>query len=150
MMRMANIRMTTVVPKEKLLATLQANLKRHATIVQEARDGYIKKARAALETRLEALRQGKLVALTFQLTPPADYSEVYRNAISMLEWNTSDAVELQADEFRQLVHDEWDWTDSFLMSNSAYSRTSYNWLQEKTGGALVAPPDADAPIGQAR
>src|SRR3954447_23861856 len=104
-MHRANIRMSTTVEKSKLLETLQANLARHQRIVQEARDGYIKRAKEALEKRLEQLRTGKLVSLTFALTPPADYSEVYRNSIEMLQWNTEERIELEADEFRQLVRD---------------------------------------------
>ena len=140
MMRMNNVKMLTKVPRLKLLETLKSNLAKHSSIVQEARDGYIKKAKLALESRLEQLRKGQLVTLQFTLSPPVDYSEVYKSAIAMLEWNENQFVELQADEFRQLVQDEWDWTDGFLASNSAYSRQSWNWLQEKTGGSLVAPP----------
>lgn len=142
MMRNANIQMTTVVKKADLLKTLYSNLEKHSKIVQEARDGYVKKALHALQRRLEDLRSGKIVALSFSLSPPVDYSEVYKNTIAMLEWNTQEEVELQADEFRQLVRDEWDWTDSFLASNSAYSQGAWNWLNEKTGGALVDPDQA--------
>jgi hypothetical protein len=123
-MRNSNIRMTTRVEKARLLETLRTNLGRHKQIVQEARDGYVKKAREALEERLEQLRTGKLVSLTFHLSPPADYSEVYQNSIAMLEWNTDETVELEADEFRQLVRDEWDWMGSFLSGNSGYSATA--------------------------
>lgn len=123
-MRMANIEMTTRVEKRKLLQTLQENLKTHAAIVQEARDGYIKKAQDALAARLEQLRVGKLVGLSFDLRPPQDYSEVYRNAIAMLEWNQNELIDMQADEFRQLVLDEWDWSDAFLLSNKDYSATA--------------------------
>ncbi len=123
-MRQSNIRMTTTVEKTKLLETLRSNLARHRQIVQEARDGYVKQAREALEKRLEQLRTGELVSLTFTLQPPADYTEVYENSIAMLEWNTAATVELEADEFRQLVRDEWDWTDQFLLSNRRYSATA--------------------------
>jgi hypothetical protein len=133
-MHRANIRMTTTVEKKKRLETLQANLERHRKIVQEARDGYIKKAREALERRLEQLRTGKLVSLAFALTPPADYSEVYRNSIEMLQWNTQERVELEADEFRQLVRDEWDWTEHFLHSNRTYSVTAANLSEAAAGG----------------
>jgi len=141
MMRMNNIKMTTKVPRQKLLETLRSNLSRHASIVQEARNGYITKARVALERRLEQLRKGEMVSLQFTLTPPTDYTEVYKSAISMLEWNTDETIELQADEFRQLVEDEWDWTNSFLSSNMGYSQRATNWLNEKMGGSLLAPPE---------
>lgn len=141
MMRAANIKMRTRVNREKLLQTLEENKSRHAQIVQEAREGYLRKAQDALIKRIGQLRRGELVSLTFTLQPPADYTEIYTNAIEMLRWNQSETVELEADEFRQLVRDEWDWMDSFLFSNSAYSRAASSWLQEKSGGALVKPEE---------
>lgn len=139
-MRMNNIRMTTKVDRFKLLETLRANRAKHAKIVAEAREGYILKAREALERRLAQLATGQLASLSFSLVPPMDYTETYDNSIAMLEWNVQDEVELEADEFRQLVRDEWDWTDMFLTNNSRYSHSATSWLNEKTGGALVAPP----------
>lgn len=121
-MRMSNIKMTTRVERAKLLATLRANLAEHRRIVEDARLGYVEKAKRALESRLAQLRDGRPVALGFHdLKPPVDHSEVYRNSIEMLEWNTQEFVDLEADEFRQLVRDEWDWTDGFLQETSGYS-----------------------------
>ncbi len=143
MMRMSNINMRTKVEKDKLLATLRTNLERHSGIVKEALQGYVAKARIAVEKRLKMLEAGTAVTLQFSLTPPQDHSEVYRTAIQMLEWNTSPYVELAPDEFRQLVLDEWDWTSNFVHSNAVYSGTAKKWLDEAVGGSLVAPPDND-------
>ncbi len=143
MMRMNNINMTTRVPKQKLLDTLKANLAKHAEIVQEARENYVVQARKALEKRLGQILEGRVVDLAFHLTPPLDHSEVYRGAIQMLEWTTDDFVELQADEFRQLVMDEWNWKGDFFASASAYSPKALSWLNENTGGALVKRPTDD-------
>ena len=123
-MRMNNINMVTKVKKEALLKTLHGNLEQHSRIVAEARDGYVAKAKAALEKRLDELRQGKITDLSFQLAVPEDYSEVYKSTIKMLEWTTEDVIELQADEFRQLVEDKWDWTYGFYATNAAYSSTA--------------------------
>lgn len=133
MMRMHNINMKTRVDKRKLLEALRSNLSRHSAIVQEARDGYIQAAKKALEIRLEQLRKGKVVALSFTLTPPEDYSEIYKNVISMLEWNSNDYVELQADEFRQLVEDKWDWQKNWLFGNTRYSKMSEDLYTKEYG-----------------
>jgi hypothetical protein len=130
-MRMNNIQMTTTVVRKDLLAKLKENLSRHAQIVKEAREGYVQQARKALEARLRDILEGKCVALTFLLDPPADYTEVYKNSIEMLEWNTQDQVVLEADEFRQLVRDEWDWMSTFLASNKAYSVSATRMSDEK-------------------
>jgi hypothetical protein len=116
--------MTTKVSREKLLSTLKENRAEHGKIVAEARRGYVEQARAALERRLKQLQEGEIASLQFSLAPPADFTEVYDNSIAMLEWNTEDLVELEADEFRQLVRDEWDWSENFYHSNSRYSSTA--------------------------
>lgn len=121
MMRMNNIKMTMSFSRTELLEKLKANLANHSKIVEEARAGYIEKAKAAVAARLDVLKAGTVVALTFSLQPPVDMSEVYKTTIGMLEMSKDEAITLTADEFRQLVQDEWDWTDNFLVANRAYS-----------------------------
>lgn len=121
MMRMSNIKMTTTVLKADLLGKLRANLAEHAQIVREAREGYVAQAREALGKKLDQIREGNVVALTFALSPPLDYSEVYKTTIQMLEWSQDDRITLEADEFRQLVQDEWDWSEAFFSNTSNYS-----------------------------
>jgi len=116
--------MTTTVPKTKLLEHLRKNRSEHKQIVAEARDGYLRQAKEELEKRLEQLRHGKLVSLHFDLTPPRDYTHIYDQAIEMLEWNTATDVVLQADEFDNIVRDNWNWMREFLTSNSLYSATA--------------------------
>jgi len=110
--------------KEKVLATLHKNRETHKKMVVEARTGYVEKARVALEKKLRALAEGKLVALSFTLKPPSDYSAVYDTAIRMLELHTGTEVQLDATQVHNLMEDNWDWTREFLVSNSAYSATA--------------------------
>jgi hypothetical protein len=124
MMRLQNIQMTSTVKRTELLNKLVENLKEHKIIVKEAKEGYIKKAREALTARLQQLERLEPVNLQFTLQQPMDYSEVYETCISMLQWSRDDLVTLAADEFRQLVLDEWDWQENFLTSSSLYSATA--------------------------
>ena len=149
MMRMNTIQIRPNVKRVDLIETLKKNLAEHADIVQEAREGYVKKAKIALEKRLEEIRQGKVVALSFTLSPPLDYSEVYKSAIDMLTWHTAEMVELSPQNFNQLVRNQWDWNDNFLTANSFYSTKALSWLNDVQGGAIVAPPD-DSPISSMR
>lgn len=83
-----------------------------------------KKPEAVLAARLKDARDGKLVSLSFELYPPAEHLDEYDTVIEMLEMDQEILVELialTAQEFRQFVMDEWDWTDSFLSSNVGYS-----------------------------
>ena len=129
-MHMHGIQMTTVVKKDELLRKLEKNLAEHSAIVKEAREGYLKRARRALDAKLEEIRSGKIVSLSFNLRPPLDYSSVYKTTIQMLKWNTAERVHLGADEFRQLVEDQWDWTRDFYSSSLAYSARASEKMAE--------------------
>lgn len=110
--------------KDDVLTRLKSNREEHKKIVVEARDGYLKKARAALEERMKDLSSGKLVSLFFALAPPQDHTRVYDVTIEMLSLHTGAEIELDAEQVRNLMMDEWDWSQQFLTSNSAYSGTA--------------------------
>lgn len=130
MMRASNIKMTTKVKRENLLKVVRDNYVLHQQIIKEAQESYRKKAIELLQDRLEAFQRHADADLFFTLKKVEDYSEVYKNSIEMLEWNESEYIELTADEFRQLVRDEWDWSERFFRDSS--------WLSESAGGALIA------------
>lgn len=117
--------------KDELLAKLKANRQEHAAIVAEAREGYVKKAREALEKRLGQLSDGKIVSLSFRLDVPTDHTRVYDTAIRMLELHQNKTVLLTATQVRNLEMDEWDWTDSFLGTASAYSPMANDKLNSR-------------------
>lgn len=116
--------MSITANKANILETLKKNRETHAAIVAEARAGYMVAAKKALKSRMRDLASGKLVSLTFHLSPPQDYTNVYDMAISMLELDTGTEIKLDSTQVQNLVHDKWDWTDHFLTSNSAYSSTA--------------------------
>lgn len=112
---------------EDVLNTLKENRQRHLRIVREAQEGFQHKAKEALEHRLAQLKEGKLVDLKFTLTPPRDYSSVYDTAISMMELSQEDTVELNHEQVRNLIQDEWDWKQDFIGVNALYSSTAAEW-----------------------
>ncbi len=123
-MRKNNIQMTTTVERLKLLDAVRTNYERHKQIVEEAWAGYWKRAEEELARRLAAVREGKEPDIVIRLDRPVDHTEVYENSIAMLEWSTDEFVVLEADEFRQLVRDQWEFTDHFYATNSGYSATA--------------------------
>lgn len=112
---------TITANREEVLAKVKANRDEHADIVKEAREGYMKKAEEALQKKLAALREGKLVRLGFSLQPPLDHTKEYDLAITMLELHTGDTVELTAIQVQNFIHDDWDWKQRWSSSNSLYS-----------------------------
>jgi hypothetical protein len=140
-MRMQNIRMSTTVSKAQLLETLKANLAKHKEQVAAATAGYIEKAKAEANKIIAQLRKGNPVVVRSSLVIPTDHSEVYENSIRMLEWNVDETITLEADEFRQLVRDEWDWSCHFNALVSDYTG--------QFGGKARKTSDEDEAVGGA-
>jgi hypothetical protein len=116
--------MKATINREQALATLRTNRERHASIVQEARAGYIDRAQKAVAAKLDQLRSGKVVALRFDLHLPTDHTKTYDTAIRILELHQGDTIEVDAEQVRNLIQDEWEWSGAFLMDNARYSSTA--------------------------
>lgn len=113
-----------VVDVAEALKCLRENKETHKTIVREAREGYVEKAKKALLAKLDRLKSGEIVGLAFSLTVPQDYTHVYDTAIKMLELHMEETVTLNGSQVRCLMMDEWDWTDHFIATNAGYSGTA--------------------------
>lgn len=115
---------TVEADKDQILTTLRNNRSKHRQIVEEARKGYLETAQRELDKRMALLREGKLVALHFDLLLPADYTEQYDLAIATLELHQGKSVELTSGQVQHLIRDRWDWMEQFLVSNKRYSGTA--------------------------
>jgi hypothetical protein len=115
--------MTVKVNTAEVLLKVRENYETHKKIVAEAKEGYKKEVEKKLKKSLKEVRSGKIVG-TIHLTAPVDYSKVYETTIRMLELHTESAIELDSQQVRNLVMDEWDWKTSFIGSNALYSDTA--------------------------
>ena len=115
---------------EDLLETMRENREEHERIYKEAVVGYrtqcVNELRETLEGANQCFKQGDGFAdLTHVqcLRPPVEHLQVYDEALQMFEWGEwkEGMVELDIDEFRSYVLDEWSWMDSFLTSSSTWS-----------------------------
>ncbi len=105
-----------------VLTKLREHLATHADIVREARVGYLERARAALVAKMAEVEKGKIIQLSFNLSPPVDRTTVYLSAISMLTATLDEEVTLDPDEYRRLIENKWEWSDGFFTTNSRYSK----------------------------
>lgn len=110
--------------KEDVLEKLRANLKVHATVVEESKVGWREKADALLKSKLDKLQAGKLSHLSISLNPPVDHSDAYKLAIEMLEMHQESKITLDGQQVHNLMMDEWDWSSSFWVGNENYSVTA--------------------------
>lgn len=120
------------VKKEELLQTLRENRKEHRETFLEALEGYRAAALKALTARIEDAKTTKRVSLHFKLIEPQDQTREYDRIIKMLEMSVDERVELTQREFANYVMDDWEWTQQFLTSNSAYSASARTKLADLT------------------
>jgi hypothetical protein len=119
--------MTIKAKRGEVLTALRTNRGVHIAIVEEAREGYAKKAEEQLHKAIGDVREGKadpVKGWSFRLQPVVDNTKVYDRAIKMFEMETRDIVELTQEQVGSLVMDEWDWKDDFIGSNSLYSASA--------------------------
>lgn len=120
----------------QLLARVREHRALHAGMVAEAQAGYRREAHKVLKERLAALEEGKMVSLQFPLRPPQDYTHVYDTVIGMLSAHQDPVVVLEADEYRKLMEDVWDWSPHFTMANAFYSPSTRHWSEGKGIGSF--------------
>lgn len=110
--------------REDILARLRENQARHIRILREANKGYLEQAQAALEAKLEEVKAGELVTLSFSLSRPVSHATTYVAMISMLEATSDEMLVLTMEQQQAFMCDRWDWQEQFLTANSGYSGTA--------------------------
>jgi len=113
------------VHKNQLQQKLEQNRTEHQKIFEEAIVGYRDEAIRQLESHIERIKaNSKVVRISVYVTPPEDHTDDYDAAIEMLKWATGTDIELDEASFRHFVLNDWEWTRSFLSTNSAYSMSA--------------------------
>lgn len=131
-LRQMGISFEVTLPTEEVLTQLRVNHANHQKLVAEAREGYIARAQAKLLEKLAQLKEGKPVSLQeYNLTPPRDFAWAYETTIAMLSRHEGPTVRLNADEYRHLIEDVWEWTGQFVSSNSSYSKSTAEWAARR-------------------
>ena len=110
--------------RDDLLKALRENLVKHEQDYTEMSVAYQKLAVKSLEERLYALAKNPVADLNFDLSPPTNYAKAYKQAITMLEYEQREVIELDASEFQCLVMDDWSWKASHEHSKLAFERAS--------------------------
>lgn len=115
---------TVTINKDELRKKLETNRFIHLNEYNEALEAYHQAVIAALQLLMDDAQQansGKGLKTNVDLQEPRKHIDEYDKAISMLDWEVSDNVELDQREFSKFVCDEWDWTDLFKTVNATYN-----------------------------
>lgn len=109
------------VERDRLLSTLQENRAKHVEEYTTAVEQYRVEAEKALRKRALEVRDGKTLKTAIDLPEPRSFEEEYDRAIAMVEWSTEPQIELDEQDFRAFVLDEWNWRGHFAATTSLYN-----------------------------
>ena len=120
------------IERVKLLEKVRENREKHVTEYNEAVQDYIDLVQEVLASNLKTVKKNIKIAKDMNSVKadfdsqrplprsPMTYENEYNRAISMLEMSNDDVIEIESEVFNQLVLDEWDWKNNFVVSNMAY------------------------------
>lgn len=115
---------TTMVNKDELEQIVRQNRDNHRAVFLEAFDAYRDAAVDRLSAALAELRSGRTPSLQFGLVIPEDHTDDYNTVLMQLSMDTRDEIELEWDEFKNYVQDEWGWTRHFEATSASYGVVS--------------------------
>lgn len=108
------------VSKQLLLDKLTANRENFKQQYEEAKNGYRKALIDELQNKLKQANNGEKVELGFENQPPKNQLSDYDDVIGMLEWSTDETVQLNHEQYKNYIDDNWDWKNHWSLSNSMY------------------------------
>lgn len=112
------------VSSKKLLTTLKENREKHLQNYKTAVDLFKGQSLSLLESRISALKENQIKDLSqvlcFNLPVPVSYVQAYDEVIKMLEFSEQQEVEIDGNQYRAWVEDQWDWSHSFGASTLSY------------------------------
>lgn len=103
-----------------LLAQLKVNKDKHVKEFNEAMIGYREALKKELHDKFLLASSNVDVKHNIDTVRPTSYETFYDEAIAMMEWTIEKEVELDRNEFKQYVQDEWSWKNSFAITASLY------------------------------
>lgn len=113
--------MKVSVEKSNLIEILRSNRQTHVETYKKAMDKYRDKAISSFTEQIEAAKNDKPFVTTIYLDKPINHQEDYDAIIGVIEMSVDDTVELDEDEYRYYVLDNWSWKKQWASTISAYS-----------------------------
>lgn len=111
--------------KATLIEKLVSNGKQHRDEYRAAMRGFVEQLRPKLSALIEAMGDGVDIAAQLdavkRLPVPESHVAEYERAINLVEFSVSDKIQLGEGRFRELVLDEWGWTERFKQVSSHYT-----------------------------
>lgn len=113
---------TIRINRDKLLTTLQENRDKHRAEFETALAVWTEEAAGALRKAADNAAKGDVnVNPLADLPKPQNYLKSYNDAITRLEYEVRDEIELDDREFSAWVQDDWNWRGQFVGTTSLYN-----------------------------
>lgn len=119
---------TVIVNKSHLLTIIAENRAKHELMYQEALEGFKEATLQLLEDELQKFMDHPDTIKIIQKKPTHHLKE-YDRAIRMLEMHNADEIEISQYDFGKYVEDDWEWKQTWAISNSGYSSSAANLLE---------------------
>lgn len=136
-MQNLKLNIDVIVSVPQLIEQLEKNFLDYLETYQEAVEGYIKQCVAETtrqrDAALKAAEDKRPAVIGLHLSPPSDYSDAFRTAISMFRAHQESTIKLTSDQYRALWMGKWDWSDRFIAEASRYSAKAYNIYNSNQG-----------------
>lgn len=111
---------TVKVNKLKLMHILHTNLEQHEKDYEDAMVQFRIELKKELEEMLQKVNAGENIDRVFKSVAPVSFADSYRLAMDMLDMSVDVEVELDMQEFKRYVRDEWEWKHSFVANTLVY------------------------------
>ena len=107
------------------LKILKKNLDKHNKDHAKAMKGWNKKVAVQAGKAAKSAKAGKLTETPGDLAHtlrqrPQSYAAAYEASIAMFGHHTEETIELNSSDYDKLMRDNWEWRETFAMTNSLY------------------------------
>lgn len=114
-----------VVKRDKLQKIVQKNRDEHRDKFLKAQEGYREMVIEELDQMLSDARTGKPLRVSINMPAPQDHTDDYDTILNMLEYSVDENLELEYQEFRQYVENDWHWYTAADITNTMYATKSW-------------------------
>jgi len=110
------------VDRKNLLGRIKTNRDAHRSEFEKAWTGYEAAVRLWFEEKIVEIHAGRMPKTTAFTGPvPQDHTDDYDRVIDMLEMEIRDELEIDEQQFKMYVRDDWSWKGQFTTSNATYT-----------------------------
>ena len=115
---------TVLISKEKLLDKIIKNRNKHQVEFVVAHVNWEKTVMETLRIALRKAENNVEFTTHFNIPEPVEHTDEYDVVISQIEWNEEGQIELDQQDFKRFILDDWEWKNTFDMKTHSILKPS--------------------------